>query len=973
MMKKWNRSLKIVVIMLFSTLTMGSLMSSEKENYQINGSFEYASNPDIPDYWAGMGRWTRSTNGIPGADLTEENVKAFIEKFYLDNTVAFKGKRSMRVQSPFFVSNNAMTIEAKKDYVLSVYLKSSRDNMQVDLSAVYRDRTKPFLTEKIAVSKEWKRYQIKLPKYPNNKVSTMVKPIDSGKLWVDAVQIEDGLEATPFKPSHYDAGFTRPQQPIHIGTGKNKKIPSVSIATPVETPPVIDGNLEAIWDNATNMDMNTIMGSPSETPTNVKLLYDKDNMYIAFDCKDPRKANGKGESIEIFMDLLGIGSPYYQFIFTADGKQYNFRSTEGKHEWDWKADWKVVTKKNPKGGWTAEVAIPFSVMPESQEVESIDSLKMNFCRNYSAGPEIHLAWAPVSGTFLEPEKFGTVYLAGAKDSALKIVDKTIIPTDPTDNRFDITFKMKNSFKTTKKTTLMLNVENRTAALQTKTQSLLFTPNKTQKVTFKGFKLPDDRCRISMLILNQNGKIIKQLREFIDVPHPLKIYPEYSYYTKEKDARIKVEYKGNLKAKNLKLILYTKLAPLPRVINKKEYPFEVTKNHIYSFPIAALRKAHTYTLYAQLVDSEGKDLMTTNCTIIRRDPNHTEVKINRFNRGLYLNGKPYIPYGYQIWLLDDKQLKYYKKLGHDYICYTGHWGSTNRNHQFLGMCDQLGLKVMDFHAVRPHADAPDKMLKELANHKSLFAVTPVDESVDSMVPEVIKRAKAANPYLLCYKNDNVAGYRFWRQQLNGLPGEAVSIDRYPLIKLAKGLPQTTSLIYTFERALEMMDIDGIRERKPVFVWMEGAEAHSKEPTKEELTWFHYIAVVNHCMGFTYFGGVPVSKHARGTILNLDKELKAIQPFLFSFEEDPIITFKNKNNEELVRVLAKKMGDQLLLVCVNRATADVDVELNLSSVLKNAGANASVMFEGRSVKVGKDNILRDKFSSLGRHVYKIKLKK
>ena len=962
-----------IILCLILTITTSQLMSKDKENYQINGSFEYASNPDIPDYWTGMGRWTRSNNGIPGDLLTEKNVKEFVDKFYIDDKVAFTGKQSIRVQSPFFVSSTSMSVSAQKDYVISVYLKSSRENMQVDLSAIYRDREKPYKTKKIAISKNWERFLIKLPKYPHKKLSIMVKPLDSGKLWVDAVQIEDGLKATPFKPSHYDAGFTLPQQPIHIGTSNNTKAPSVSLAAPVETAPVIDGKLEAVWDNAVSMKMNTIMGSPSETPTQVKLLYDDKNIYVAFECEDPRGAKGKGESIEIFMDLLGIGSPYYQFIFDAEGKKHNFRSTEGKHEWDWKADWKVVTKKNPKGGWTAEVAIPFSVMPESKEVASIDSLKMNFCRNYSAGPEIHLAWAPVNGTFLEPEKFGTVYLAGAKSSPLEIKDKKIVSTDPTDNRFDLTFEMGNNFQKAATATLILNVETKTAALQTKTLNVSFNPGKPEKVTFKGFKLPDDRCRISMLILNKDGKVIKQIREFIDVPHPLKIYPEYSYYTTEKNARIKVEYAGNLNAKGYKLILSTTLPPISTVLSKKEYPFVTAEDHVYTFPITVFRKAHTYMLNARLVDADGNDVMTANCSITRRDPNHTEVKINHFNRGLYLNGKPYIPYGYQIWLLGDEQLKYYKKLGHDYICYTGHWGDANRNHQFLGTCDKLGLKVMDFHAVRNYSDAPAKMLQELSNHKSLFAVTPVDESVDSTVPELLANGKRANPYLVCYKNDNVAGYRFWRQQLNGLPGEAVSIDRYPLIKLAKGLPQTTSLIYTFERALEMMNEDGKREKKPVFIWMEGAEAHSKEPTKEELTWFHYIALVNNCMGFTYFGGVPISRYARATIKDLDKELKAIQPFLFSFEQDPQITFGNKQSEDLIRVLAKKMGNQLLLICVSRATDVVDAELDLSSVLKGAGANASVTFEGRRVKIGKDNILRDKFSSLGRHVYKISLKK
>jgi len=967
-----TKSFKLTFFSFLLIITAGYLMSAEKENYQINGSFEYASNPDIPDYWTGMGRWTRSCNGMSGEALTEDNINDFIEKFYLDDTTAFEGKRSLRVESPFFISNNSMDVEENSDYTISVYLKSSRENMQVDLSAVFQDRNKIFTNKTISVSKEWKRYQIKLPDYPHNKLSIMVKPLDSGKLWVDAVQIEDGLEATAFKPSHYDTGFTKPQQPIHIGTSNNTNAPSVSLPAPVKTPPAIDGSLESIWDNAVSMKMGTMMGSPSETPTNIKLLYDDENIYVAFECEDPRGAKGKGESIEIFMDLLGIGSPYYQFIFDTDGNKHNYRSTEGKHEWDWQANWKVATKKNPQGGWTAEVAIPFSVMPESKEVASIDSLKMNFCRNYSAGPELYLCWAPVNGTFLEPENFGTIFFGGTAGSALEVIDKNLISTDPTDNRFNFTLNIKNSFKKSQTATLILNVETKTAALQTKTTSVNFIPEKTDEITLKGFKLADNRCRISLLFLNKEGKIIKQLREFINVPHPLRIYPEYSYYTNEKEARIKVEYKGSLKTENLSLVLSTTLAPLPKVLNKKVYPFEVTANHIYDFPIISLGKAHTYTLNANLIDADGKDIMTASCNIIRRDPNHTEAKINYFNRGIYLNGKPYIPYGYQIWLLGDEQLKFYKKLGHDYICYTGHWADANRNHQFLGMCDNLGLNVMDFHAVRPHADAPDKMLKELSNHKSLFAVTPVDESVDLDVPELLKNAKNANPYLVCYKNDNVAGYRFWRQQLDGLPGDAVSIDRYPLVKLAKGLSQTTSMIYTFERAVEMMDEDGKRDRMPVFVWMEGAEAHSKEPTKTELTWLHYIAVVNHCMGFTYFGGVPISQHARLTIKELDKELKAIQSFLFSVEEEPVISFGNKQSRELIRVLPKIEGDQLLLICVNRATEDIDAKIDISSVLKNSAGNASVMFEGRSVKIEKDNILSDTFPPLGRHVYKIKLK-
>lgn len=941
-------------------------------NCQINGSFEYASNPDIPDYWVGMGRWTRSSNGIPGDLLTENNVREFTEKFFLDDGTAFHGKKSMRVQSPFFLSSSSMDVTSGKDYIISAYLKSSRENMAVAFSTVYLDREKPYLTLEISVSTEWKRYEIKLPKYPNDKISLMAKPLDSGKLWVDAVQIEEGLEATPFNPSHFDEGFTKPQPLIHLGADSRSEAPSVRIPQPSATSPAIDGVLENIWDQAVTLKMNTMMGAPSETPTKVKLLYDAENIYIAFDCEDPRGVKGKGDSIEIFMDLLGIGSPYYQFIFDPSGKKYNYRSVEGKHEWDWKADWKLAVKEKDKG-WTAEVAIPFSAFPESKEIANMESLKMNFCRNYSAGPEIHLGWAPVHGTFLEPENFGTVFLSGTGIPAFDVKNLKLVSTDATDDRFDLTFDAENNFPETKTLTFMVNLESKSAALQTKAQKIKLSPQKNELISFKGFRVSDDRCRVGLVILGEDGKIIKQVRKFIDTPYLLKIYPEYSYYTSENAARIKVDYSGDMNLSKATMRFSVTLAPLPRVLDKKEFPFEIEKSHIYTIPINSLIKAHTYTLDARLVNPEGKELAKATCVITRRDPNHTELKVNHFNRGLYLNGKPYIPYGYQIWLLDGEQLKFYKTLGHDYICYTGHWGDAAANHRFLATCDQLGLKVMDFHAVRPNADAPGKMLAELKGHTSLFATTPVDECVDKMVPEILAEAKSANPYLLCYKNDNVAGYRYWRSQIGGLPGEALSIDRYPLIHLAKGLPQTTSLIYTFERALEMMDEDGKRERKPVFMWMEAAEAVSKEPTREELTWFHYIAVVNHCMGYTYFGGVPASRYVRQTIKGLDDELKTIQPFLFSFEDEPKVSFGNRRSENLIRLSARKLDNQVLLVCVSRATEPIDTELDLSGILKSKPSDATVLFENRNVKIGADSRLRDKFPSLGRHVYKISLGK
>ncbi|MCK5845743.1 MAG: hypothetical protein KAG97_13605, partial [Victivallales bacterium] len=357
-----------------------------------------------------------------------------------------------------------------------------------DLSAIFRDRDKPFKTKKISVSKDWKRYEIKLPAYPNAKLAIMVKPLDSGKLWVDAVQIESGLKPTEFKASHFDSGFTKPQQAIHLGLKAGKKAPTLHLSPLSGAVPTIDGDIsDAAWKNAVEFTMGTMVGAPSETPTKGKVACDGKTMYISFDCEDPRGTNGKGESIEVFFDIFGIGSPYYQFIFDASGKKSNYRSLNGKHEWDWKADWKVATKKR-KNGWTAEVAVPLSAMPDTAVVANLDSIKMNFCRNYSAGPELHLAWAPVHGTFLEPENFGTVYLSGKAAASFAVDEVDLVSTNASDDKFELRIDTKNSFKKEGPVFASVVMETKTAAAQTRTAKFALQSGKSQVLNFKGFKL-----------------------------------------------------------------------------------------------------------------------------------------------------------------------------------------------------------------------------------------------------------------------------------------------------------------------------------------------------------------------------------------------------------------------------------------------------------------------------------------------------
>jgi hypothetical protein len=105
-------------------------------------------------------------------------------------------------------------------------------------------------------------------------------------------------------------------------------------------------------------------------------------------------------------------------------------------------------------------------------------------------------------------------------------------------------------------------------------------------------------------------------------------------------------------------------------------------------------------------------------------------------------------------------------------------------------------------------------------------------------------------------------------------------------------------------------------------------------------------------------------------SLNQEMRQLKPYLFSFEPDPEIRFGDDESRHYIRVLPKILDGELVLICVNRAMEPVDAVVDLSAVARLAPGVATAMFEGRTVPVGADRVLKDRFGPLERHVYKLR---
>jgi len=172
----------------------------------------------------------------------------------------------------------------------------------------------------------------------------------------------------------------------------------------IDTPPKIDGYLEAeIWKlapAATNfIQKQPDEGKPATENTEVRILYDSENLYIGVMCYDsePEKiiANEKrrdskniyqNDHFQIMFDTFHDRRNGYVFVINPLGAKLDIQvRKEGKSarlspnvNISWDGVWRVRSAIN-KNGWSAEIEIPLITLRFNEN--AVDGWGMNFLRN----------------------------------------------------------------------------------------------------------------------------------------------------------------------------------------------------------------------------------------------------------------------------------------------------------------------------------------------------------------------------------------------------------------------------------------------------------------------------------------------------------------------------------------------------------------------------------------------------------------
>lgn len=155
-----------------------------KKNVLQNPGFESFTLPQMPDYYK---IWKRADTPLVGEKGSPNG---------LDATCPYEGKHCFRVNRGFhfFISPQH---EQPTQYVFSLYLRSDRDDTQLELRSGHLKR------KVVTLTREWKRYHTTATIPPACDVHNtifVIKKAGEGLIWADALQFEQGETPTGYEP-----------------------------------------------------------------------------------------------------------------------------------------------------------------------------------------------------------------------------------------------------------------------------------------------------------------------------------------------------------------------------------------------------------------------------------------------------------------------------------------------------------------------------------------------------------------------------------------------------------------------------------------------------------------------------------------------------------------------------------------------------------------------------------------------------
>ena len=178
------------------------------DNFILNGGFEVANNPNLPDAW-GDGGW-----GI--RNLWQNYPNKWRELFRIDKKIAFEGKNSLRIENrKGFPKLSAVScylklprfLKGSKTWLLSAMVKGPK-GARVRLDILNVQYRKIASKEIELPTDSWHKISLKF-KLITETIHARLTPLDNGAFNIDAVSLTKSQLPVKYTPSMLDAIYLK--------------------------------------------------------------------------------------------------------------------------------------------------------------------------------------------------------------------------------------------------------------------------------------------------------------------------------------------------------------------------------------------------------------------------------------------------------------------------------------------------------------------------------------------------------------------------------------------------------------------------------------------------------------------------------------------------------------------------------------------------------------------------------------------
>jgi hypothetical protein len=440
--------------------------------------------------------------------------------------------------------------------------------------------------------------------------------------------------------------------------------PPELLLPPCPTPPRIDGVLDdACWAGAPTVATWHVVGTDgTSTQHRAWVTCDAEWLYAAFDVAQPaadrlapraRKHDEnvqREDNVQVSFDPGTNGTLYYQFLLSKANVRADFRMTKakGREREEWNIPWRSATRQS-ETGWQAEIAVPLVLLLTAGDVRQARLNLLVDTFSAATDQRLECSWAALTRDFHEPEHFGA--LKGLEQVTVQapflpfLVEARVSGYELAAGAYSYQVVAQVQALGTQGGKVRLTVTDRPAAAPPATTAAESELQPSAAPQAIAVRVPVTalvpRTALLSLAAADTGEVLQET--LLDDTTALTVFAadlDRSYYTGE--AAAVAHCRLGLPPESLQAMVLRARDAQGKVLARQDAPQAVTG---FRVPLETLPEGEN-AITVELCQRDGTVVSGVTLNLTRRAPRPgREWKVDRVNRVLLRDGKPFFPCGF----------------------------------------------------------------------------------------------------------------------------------------------------------------------------------------------------------------------------------------------------------------------------------------------------------------------------------------